>query len=383
MAADCSGLLWLYTRRTFARCGRGAQFLRALAAQAPFDLAWSPSGILAPGLPAVEEEGGTMDSQRGSMRILAIDDDPLTLELLKVILSDLAQVDVALGGKEGISAALDNPPDLVLCDVTMPEVDGIEVCRRLRHDPKTSQVPIVCVSAGAGEAEEIQALSAGAIDYIKKPLSVPLTRARVKVHLDSAFKSAQVWELARRDGLTGIFNRRYFDERLASEWGRHRRLGQWLSVALVDLDHFKMFNDLYGHVKGDECLIAAADRLRRCARRADEVAARFGGEEFVFLLPSTPPERADEFAAMVRSEIVGMRLIHGGTGAGWVTCSVGIASVVPDGSLDPIELVREADEALYAAKRAGRDRHEARVVMAEALPGSRKDSRSGLKQSAR
>jgi len=319
-----------------------------------------------------------MDEARGIMRILAIDDDPLTLEFLTVILGDFAQIDVALGGEQGVAAALDNPPDLVLCDVAMPEVDGIEVCRRLRRDPSTAQVPIVCVSSGSGEAEEIEALSAGAVDYIKKPLSVPLTRARVKVHLDSAAKSAQVWELARRDALTGIFNRRYFDERLVSEWGRHRRLGQWLSVALVDLDHFKLFNDLYGHVRGDECLIAAADRLRRCARRADEVAARYGGEEFVFLLPSTPPERADEFAAMVCSEIARMRLIHEGTPAGWVTGSVGVASVVPNGGLDALDLVRHADVALYDAKRGGRDRHESRVVMAGGPLGPQNGSRSGV-----
>lgn len=328
--------------------------------------------------PAAEAEGSTMDAQRGSMRILAIDDDPLTLELLTVILSDLAQVEVAHGGRQGVDAALDNPPDLVLCDVTMPDVDGIEVCRRLQRDARTSQLPIVCVSAGVGEAEEIQALSAGAIDYIKKPLSIPLTRAKVKAHLDSAFKSAQVWELARRDPLTGIFNRRYFDERLASEWGRHRRLSQWLSVALVDLDHFKLFNDLYGHVEGDECLKSAANRLRQCARRADEVAARYGGEEFVFLLPSTPPERADGFAAMVRSEISRMRLTHEGTSAGWLTASVGIASVIPDGSLDPVDVVREADVALYEAKRSGRDRHEARVVMAGAPPRAQNGSNANV-----
>lgn len=323
-----------------------------------------------------------MDEARAKMRLLAIDNDPLTLELLAVILGDLAQVDVALGGRQGLTAALANPPDMVLCDVNMPEVDGIEVCRRLRRDPVTAHVPVVFISAGVEEAEEIQGLSAGAIDYIKKPLSIPLTRARVKAHLDAAALSARLWDLARRDTLTGMFNRRYFNERLAMEWGRHRRLGQWLSVALVDLDHFKMFNDLYGHVKGDECLIAAADHLRQCARRADDVAARFGGEEFVFLLPSTAPERAEGFGAMVRSEIARMRLAHEGTAAGWLTASVGVASVVPDSGLDPVDLVREADGALYDAKHSGRDRHEARVIMGQTVPRTQNGSNAGVMRHA-
>jgi len=191
------------------------------------------------------------------------------------MLDGMASVATALGGRLGVEVASESQPDLILCDVMMPDVDGIEVCRRLRSDPRTSHIPIVCISAGLGEAEEIQALSAGAVDYIKKPLSLPLVRARVKIHLDSVVKTAQLWEMARRDSLTGIFNRRYFDERLERAWERHRASKLWLSVVLVDVDHFKPFNDLYGHVKGDECLVRVADALRRCARRINQVSSSF------------------------------------------------------------------------------------------------------------
>jgi diguanylate cyclase (GGDEF)-like protein len=293
----------------------------------------------------------------GGMKILAIDDDPFTLDALVDILHEMAFVETAVGGRLGVEAAFESQPDLILCDVTMPDLDSIEVCRRLSFDPRTSHIPIVCISGGVREAEEIQALSAGAVDYIKKPLNPQLVRARVKIHLDCVVKTAQAWEMARRDSLTGIFNRRYFDERLEREWDRHRRSEQWLAVALVDLDHFKPFNDRYGHVKGDECLITVADALSGCARRSDELAARYGGEEFVFLLPATPPEGADEFGRLACDEVRALHLAHGASSKGVVTASVGVASLRPAPGLEPMDLLRLADKALYQAKNAGRDCH--------------------------
>jgi diguanylate cyclase (GGDEF)-like protein len=305
-----------------------------------------------------------MPGRSGKLKILAIDDDPFIVEALALMLDGMADIETAVGGLLGIEAALDGKPDLILCDVVMPRVDGLEVCRRLRLDPRTSHIPVVCVSGSVGEAEEIQALSAGAVDYIKKPLSAPLVRARVQVHLDSVAKSALVWDLARRDSLTGIFNRRYFDERLEREWARHRRSRQWLSVGIMDLDHFKSFNDHYGHLKGDECLVLVADGLRGCVRRADEVAARYGGEEFVFLLPSTPPERADDIGRLVRDQIRGLGLAHETSERRVVTASVGVASVQPDATLRPIDLLGLADQALYGAKRRGRNKHQSEILVA-------------------
>jgi diguanylate cyclase (GGDEF)-like protein len=298
--------------------------------------------------------------KKGGMRILAIDDDSFALDTLADILGGMASIETAVGGRLGIEAALESLPDLIVCDVTMPDIDGIEVCRRLRLDSRTSDIPIVCVSGDMGEAEEVRAFTAGAVDCVKKPLSPALVRARIKVQLDCVAKTERALEMARRDGLTGMFNRRYFDERLEREWDRHRRSDLWVSVALVDLDHFKAFNDHYGHVKGDECLMRAADALRGCARRADEVAARYGGEEFVFLLPSTPPARAAQFGRLVCDEVRSLGIEHMASDKGVVTASVGVASLRPGPTLKPVDLLILADKALYEAKDAGRDCHRAK-----------------------
>lgn len=290
------------------------------------------------------------------MKILAIDDDAFTLAMIADALGDMATVICERGGERGLLTAAEHRPDLILCDVAMPGVDGHAVCRQLRADADTKHIPIVCVSGLETEADEIAALAAGALDFIRKPLSAPLLRAKVQAHLDRAAQSSHTWNLARRDGLTGLFNRRYFDERLEREWARQRRSGQFLALGMVDLDRFKAFNDLYGHVKGDDCLRRVADALSGCAKRPDELAARYGGEEFVFLLPGMDPEGADRFGGAVCAAIRKMERPHEGSEFGIVTASVGMASVRPSAAMEASDLLRMADHALYEAKAAGRDR---------------------------
>ncbi|MBB3224884.1 GGDEF domain-containing response regulator [Pseudoduganella umbonata] len=296
-------------------------------------------------------------SNTNGMKILAIDDDSFTLAMIADMLGDLAHVDCANGGAQGLTAAAELKPDLILCDVVMPTVDGHAVCRQLRADEDTKHIPVVCVSGACAESDEIAALNAGASDFIRKPLSAALLRARVQAHLDRAAEVAHIWDLARRDGLTGIFNRRYFDERLEREWARHRRSGQPLAIGIVDLDRFKQFNDFYGHVKGDQCLVQVADLLRGCARRPDGFAARYGGEEFVYLLPGMSMDEADRFGAAVCGAIRNMAQPHESSEFHILTASIGMASVRPITGLAPSDIIRMADRALYQAKLAGRNQH--------------------------
>lgn len=292
------------------------------------------------------------------MRILVIDHDPSALIQFVQMLGDLAEVETAQDGIAGLAATARMLPDLIICDATIPDIDGVTFCRHLQADTLTRDIPVLlCVEAALGEAGELAALGAGAVDVIRKPLSVQLVRALVSIQIELCRKSKRLLELARRDPLTGIFNRRYFDERLADEWLRHKRSGGAVAVAMVDVDRFKEFNDYYGHVKGDECLVALSDSLRDLARRPGELVARYGGEEFVFLLPATTATAVDRFGQSICDGVHHLRYPHARAPTGYLTVSVGMSSVVPDARLGPMDLVRQADAALYAAKLAGRDRH--------------------------
>ncbi len=291
------------------------------------------------------------------VKILVIDDDPMALALIAHLIGDMAQVDTAQGGVKGLAAAERTLPDMILCDVKMPDIDGLMVCRHLQANVLTRNIPVVCISASIDEEEEIAALRAGAVDFIKKPISPLLARARIKTQIELCQKSDMLLDMARRDPLTGIFNRRYFDERMADEWARHRRSKEPLAMAMIDLDKFKDFNDRYGHVRGDQALMSAADRLRNAARRPGELTARYGGEEFVMLLPRTGPGEAEAFGQWVCEDFQAMACPHEGVEGGILSISAGIAVAIPADSMQPLDLMRRADEALYQAKGSGRNRH--------------------------
>lgn len=291
------------------------------------------------------------------IKILIIDDDPVSLALIAHLLGDMAQVETAQGGVKGLAAAERALPDMILCDVKMPDIDGLMVCKHLQANVLTKNIPVICISASIDEEEEIAALRAGAVDFIKKPISPLLVRARIKTQIELCQKSDLLLDMARRDPLTGIFNRRYFDERMADEWARHRRAQEPLAVAMIDLDKFKNFNDKYGHVRGDQALMSAADRLRNAARRPGELTARYGGEEFVMLLPRTGAAEAKVFGQWVCQDFQAMAHPYEGSEVGFLSVSAGIAVAIPGESMQPLDLMRRADEALYQAKGSGRNRH--------------------------
>ncbi|WBS00105.1 diguanylate cyclase [Pseudoduganella sp. SL102] len=286
-----------------------------------------------------------------------IDDDAWALEHLAKLLGDLAEVHTALGGIQGLAETARILPDLIVCDIDMPDIDGLLFCRHLQADVFTKNIPILCVSSSMDEGEELAALTAGAVDVIRKPMSPMLVRARVRIQIELCEKSEMLLDMTRRDPLTGIFNRRYFDNRMRDEWARHRRMQEPIAVAMVDVDHFKAFNDHYGHMRGDECLMEIADRLRHATRRPGELVARYGGEEFVMLLPGTSALAADAFGKWVCEDVRAMKYPHARGKNGLISVSVGLATAVPDESVMISELIRRADTALYAAKRDGRDCH--------------------------
>ena len=286
-----------------------------------------------------------------------VDDQSVNIQALYQAFAGDHQVLMATSGEQALALCVSRQPDLVLLDVVMPGMDGHDVCRRLKADAATRDIPVIFVTAHDDESAETQGLEVGAVDFISKPINPKIVRARVKTHLTLKAQSDLLRQWVYLDGLTGVHNRRHFDERLASEWARALRNGTELSVLLLDVDFFKAYNDHYGHQAGDECLRQVAARLRQNVKRPGDLVARYGGEEFACLLPDTPLAGALAFARQLGTDIAALGLAHAGsTVAGVVTVSVGASTKPFDASGTAAALLREADAQLYVAKSRGRNR---------------------------
>jgi diguanylate cyclase (GGDEF)-like protein len=291
-------------------------------------------------------------------KILIIDDSVEIVRFLSVLLRDVATIVFATTGQEGVQMAERHLPDLILLDVSLPDINGFDVCKQIKAGPDTSLLPILFVTAGNNETAELQALEAGAVDFIAKPLQPAIVRARVLTHLALRKQTILLQALVQLDGLTGIFNRRHFDAQLPREVARHRRQDQSLALAMIDVDHFKLLNDTLGHQEGDDCLRKIAAALSAAARRPAETLARYGGEEFAIILPASGCAEAERYGLWIRERIGELRLPHPASpSAAHVTVSVGLAYGVPAPQQDAAAFVACADQAMYAAKAAGRNTH--------------------------
>ena len=290
--------------------------------------------------------------------ILIVDDTPVNIQMLVNALKDTYRVRVANGGLKALAIAKsDDPPDIILLDVRMPELDGYEVCRRLKQNPDTMQIPIIFVTTHGSSEDEAFGLNLGAVDYISKPFSIPVVKARVRTHLQLKRHTDKLESLAMIDGLTGIANRRSFDQTLEQEWRRAQRTGTWLSLIMIDIDEFKKYNDNYGHGTGDECLRLVAVTIESTMRRSGDFVGRYGGEEFVVLLPECDQEGAVEMAEKIRTKIKRLNIPHAFSQiSDHITVSLGCNSMRYAPDTECTQLFQKADQAMYQAKEQGRDR---------------------------
>lgn len=291
-------------------------------------------------------------------RVLIVDDTPDNLHLLAEMLGEDYEVRIATGGQRALELASrdDLRPDLILLDVMMPGMSGFEVCRAIKESDATRNIPIIFVTAKDGQENEARGLSLGAVDYITKPFHLAIVLARVRNHINLKLKSDQLERYANLDGLTDIANRRRFDETLEKEWLRAMRDGRELSLAIMDIDCFKQFNDIYGHGAGDECLRRAARALQGALSRPADLLARYGGEEFAVVLPDTGEQGGRNIAQRLLDAVSGLRIRHRGNSAGdVVTLSIGCATTLPNRDTTPRQLLDAADDLLYAAKEGGRN----------------------------
>ena len=290
-------------------------------------------------------------------KLLIVDDQAINVQVLFSTFSGDFQVFMATSGAKALEACAKQLPDLVLLDVMMPEMDGYEVCRRLKADPLTAGIPVIFVTAHNDDASEEQGLDVGAVDFISKPINIKIVRARVRTHVTLKLQSDLLRSLAFVDGLTGVRNRRYFDEQLAIEVPRAQRNKQPLSLILLDVDFFKRYNDHYGHQAGDDCLRQLANTFQGCLKRPADLVARYGGEEFVCLLPDTNAQGALRVAESLRLAVMACEIPHAeSTAHTCVTVSLGLATLSPEQPVAAAELLKQADQRLYLAKAQGRNR---------------------------
>lgn len=289
--------------------------------------------------------------------VLIVDDSPANIHILAESLQEEYDVLVATRGLQALEIAFRDPqPDVILLDMVMPEMNGHEVCRALKEDDRTRNIPVIFVTADVSWETEQQSFELGAVDYVTKPFSIPVVRARVRTHVTLKLRTDILEHLAQIDGLTGIANRRSFDKAFASEWQRCARQDAPLSLILADVDHFKAYNDTYGHGAGDKCLRGIARIMEEHAARTGDLAARFGGEEFALLLPFTSHEGAMQVAERLRARIAEWVIDSGTETARRVTISTGCATMHPTTGTDENVLSRAADDLLYKAKNEGRNR---------------------------
>lgn len=288
--------------------------------------------------------------------VLVIDDQPTNIQLLYALLSEHYDVQMATSGEAAMQLVHESPPDLVLLDIQMPGVSGVEVCARLKASSLTADIPIIFVTAQSTPDEEARCFKIGAVDFVAKPFNPEVVQARIATHVRLKQQTDLLRSLSRTDGLTGLTNRRHFDTSLDAEWRRCRRNGSPLAAIMIDVDYFKAYNDHYGHQQGDACLRQVAQELAKHLDRSHDVLARYGGEEFVCLLPECDGAGALSKAEAMRSAVEALSLAHERAAAGCVTISAGIHGLMPTDALAPASLVELADQRLYEAKTLGRNR---------------------------
>jgi diguanylate cyclase (GGDEF)-like protein len=288
--------------------------------------------------------------------ILIVDDERANLLALKKILSPDYVVSLAKSGKLALALVLENKPDLVLLDILMPDMDGFEVLARLKDAEETTHIPVIFVTGLDNEQDEEKGFRLGAVDYIKKPFKGAIVKARVNTHLQIVRQMHTIEELSMTDPLTGLPNRRRFDDHMQAEWKRAIRAKTPISFMMMDIDKFKTYNDTYGHPQGDRLLQATAKIFMSSIQRPGDLAARLGGEEFGLLLPETDLDGALHVAERIRAAIEANRVPTADGDMTTATISIGVVSLQPESSDTIPAFLTQADNNLYTAKETGRNR---------------------------
>ena len=289
--------------------------------------------------------------------ILVVDDMTTTLLLLHDLLKDTYEVKIAKSGTKALEI-LESPNDidLILLDIEMPDINGYDVCKRIKNNETIKNIPIIFITGRTSQEDEEYGLNLGAIDYITKPFNKAIVKLRIKNYLDLKIKNDMLEKLSMYDGLTNIRNRRFFDETFEKTFNEIKRDKKSLAVLMIDIDFFKPYNDNYGHGQGDETLRKVAKALEKTIKRASDFVARYGGEEFVILLKDINKDGVEAVANNLLNAVRELKITHEFSKIEkYVTVSIGASFYNSSSDITKLELLLKADETLYNVKNSGRN----------------------------
>lgn len=311
--------------------------------------------------------------------ILIVDDESINVSILVEMLNDKYNLLGATDGATALEIAnSDENVDLILLDIIMPGMDGSEVAHQLKHNKKTSEIPFIFLTTKSDTQSIVKGFQEGAVDYISKPFAKEELLARVHNHLQlhklngellDALRALQekidelnqskraLKELSITDEMTKLYNRRYFNEVFKKEFNRAKRENKSISFLMLDVDHFKLYNDVYGHQKGDNVLSKIGGVLNSFSKRAGDFAFRLGGEEFGIIFHENAAKQALKFANNLLKAIENLKIPHANNSASkFVTVSIGLVYKNIDKTTTVVTIYKEADDSLYEAKKSGRNR---------------------------
>ena len=289
--------------------------------------------------------------------ILVVDDMTTTLLLLHDLLKDTYEVKIAKSGTKALEI-LESPNDidLILLDIEMPDINGYDVCKRIKNNETIKNIPIIFITGRTSQEDEEHGLNLGAIDYITKPFNKAIVKLRIKNYLNLKIKNDILEKLSMYDGLTNIRNRRFFDETFEKTFSEIKRDKKSLAVLMIDIDFFKPYNDNYGHGQGDETLRKVAKALEKTIKRASDFVARYGGEEFVILLKDINKDGVEAVANNLLNAVRELKITHEFSKIeNYVTVSIGASFYNSSSDITKLELLLKADETLYNVKNSGRN----------------------------
>lgn len=303
------------------------------------------------------------------MRIMLVDDNPIDQMIMQSELENsFHEVITADSGEQAIDIFQEVNPDLIFMDEVMPGISGKETVKAIRKI-QDSWIPIVFISANTTPEAILAGIEAGGDDYLLKPVNsltikakieslsrfVDMRRQLIRLNFELNHKNERLHELADHDGLTGLSNRRYLDNFAQQALNKAQRDNEYLSIIMIDIDWFKLFNDHYGHLKGDECIIAVAEAMQGRIKRETDCIARYGGEEFCVILQNTDIEGAQAVAYDIKQLVAELKIQHKLSAFDYVSISLGVFSAVPDNELMINDVISYADKALYYSKQHGRN----------------------------